>query len=409
MLDFGVLPPEVNSARMYAGPGSGSMLAAATAWQELAAELNYAASNYRSVISGLTSGSWTGPSSVSMAAAAAPYVTWVDAVAAQAEQASAQATAAGSAYETAFAATVPPPVIAANRSLLATLVATNILGQNTPAIAATEAHYAEMWAQDAAVMYGYAASSSTASQMTPFTMPPPTTNPAGQASQGVAVAQAVGTAGGTHAETVMSAGPQLISSTPQALQALASPQGLESLSSTGSSTSSASGLSSMSSLSMLTMPARMAMMPMSMLMRMLMMGGMGGTNAAAKTATMEVGAMSSALGGGLGSATSSVGSTGLTGLVSSAPAITADMGRAVAIGPLSVPSGWAGTGPELSPMAAALPSTATGVTPSVQAGAHAGVPPMVPVTNMAGRGAVDGTAPRFELRPSVIPRSPAAG
>jgi PPE-repeat protein len=32
------------------------------------------------------------------------------------------------------------------------LVATNFLGQNTPAIAATEAQYAEMWAQDAAVM-----------------------------------------------------------------------------------------------------------------------------------------------------------------------------------------------------------------------------------------------------------------
>ena len=56
-----------------------------------------------------------------------------------------QATAAASAYETAFAATVPPPLIVANRSLLAPLVATNILGQNAPATAATEAYDAEMW------------------------------------------------------------------------------------------------------------------------------------------------------------------------------------------------------------------------------------------------------------------------
>ena len=58
--------------------------------------------------------------------------------------------------------TVPPPVIAANRSLLAALVATNFFGQNTPAIAATEIQYAEMWAQDAVAMYGYAASSASA-------------------------------------------------------------------------------------------------------------------------------------------------------------------------------------------------------------------------------------------------------
>ena len=53
--------------------------------------------------------------------------------------------------------TVPPPVIAANRTQLMSLTATNFFGQNTPAIAATEAQYSEMWAQDAAAMYGYAA------------------------------------------------------------------------------------------------------------------------------------------------------------------------------------------------------------------------------------------------------------
>jgi len=74
-----------------------------------------------------------------MAAAAAPYVTWTRTAAAQAEQAANQAKAAAAAYETAFAETVPPPVIIANRSMLMALITTNIFGQNTPAIAATEA------------------------------------------------------------------------------------------------------------------------------------------------------------------------------------------------------------------------------------------------------------------------------
>jgi PPE-repeat protein len=76
------------------------------------------------VISGLTNDGWLGPSSASMGAAAAHYVGWMTSTAGQAEQAANQARAAMVAYETAFAMTVPPPVIAANRSLLAALVAT---------------------------------------------------------------------------------------------------------------------------------------------------------------------------------------------------------------------------------------------------------------------------------------------
>ncbi|MBL7315102.1 PPE family protein, partial [Escherichia coli] len=119
---------------------------------------------------------WMGPSSITMAAAVAPYVAWISVTAGQAEQAGAQAKIAAGVYETAFAATVPPPVIEANRALLMSLVATNIFGQNTPAIMMTEAQYMEMWAQDAAAMYGYAGSSATASRMTAFTEPPQTTN-----------------------------------------------------------------------------------------------------------------------------------------------------------------------------------------------------------------------------------------
>src|SRR5580693_823657 len=224
-MDFAALPPEVNSGRMYAGPGSGPMITAAASWDSLATEVSSAAGDYGSVISGLTSGPWRGPASASMVAAAAPYVSWMNATAAQAEQAANQAKAAASAYETAFAATVPPPVIVANRTLLASLVATNILGQNTPAIATTEAHYAEMWAQDAAAMYGYAGSSAAASTLAPFADPPATTTTTGAAAQAATAAQATGT--GT--QTTLS---QLMTAMPAALQGLASP---------ASSTSSESG------------------------------------------------------------------------------------------------------------------------------------------------------------------------
>jgi PPE-repeat protein len=189
-MDFSVLPPEINSARMYSGPGSAPLMAAATAWDELATELDSTAASYSSVISGLTGAEWLGPSSSSMAAAAAPYAVWMSTTAAQAEQAAAQAMAAASAYEAAFAMTVPPPVIAANRSLTMMLIATNVLGQNTAAIAASEAEYAEMWAQDSAAMEGYAAASATSTTLRPFTAPPQTTNPAGLAGQGGTVAQA---------------------------------------------------------------------------------------------------------------------------------------------------------------------------------------------------------------------------
>src|ERR1700751_1742231 len=202
-MDFGALPPEINSGRMYSGPGSGPMLEAAVAWENLAGELHSAAASYSSVIPGLTDGSWRGPASTSMAAAAATYVAWMNAAATQAQQAATQAEAAASAFETAFAATVPPPVIAANRAQLAMLVATNFLGINTAAIMATEVQYAEMWAQDAAAMYGYAGSSAAAATLTPFTAPQQNTNPAGLAAQGAAVTNSGGTQAGTSVETIV--------------------------------------------------------------------------------------------------------------------------------------------------------------------------------------------------------------
>src|SRR6201995_2026416 len=163
-MDFGALPPEINSARMYSGPGSAPMRTASAAWNLLAAELEAAATKYQSTIDVLDD-EWLGPTSMSMTAAVDPYITWMTTTGAQAEQTAAQASAAATAFETAFAMTVPPALIAANRAQLAMLVATNVIGQNSAAIAANEAQYGEMWAQDAAAMYGYAGTSAAAASV----------------------------------------------------------------------------------------------------------------------------------------------------------------------------------------------------------------------------------------------------
>ncbi|CMO51122.1 PPE family protein [Mycobacterium tuberculosis] len=113
-------------------------------------------------------------------------MAWLSQAAARAEQAGMQAAAAAAAYEAAFVMTVPPPVITANRVLVMTLIATNFFGQNSAAIAVAEAQYAEMWAQDAVAMYGYAAASASASRLIPFAAPPKTTNSAGVVAQAVA-------------------------------------------------------------------------------------------------------------------------------------------------------------------------------------------------------------------------------
>ena len=187
-MSFMMFPPEVNSSLMYSGAGSGPLMAAASAWDELAADLESAAASYQTVLAQLTEATWLGPSSARMAAATTPYVDWLAGTAGQAAQTSAQARFAAAAYESAFAGTVEPAVIAANRALLAALVATNFLGQNTPAIAATEAQYMEMWFQDGLTMDTYATLAQQAVVL-PQQTPAPTPSDGGTSANAAAAAQ----------------------------------------------------------------------------------------------------------------------------------------------------------------------------------------------------------------------------
>jgi PPE-repeat protein len=204
VFDFAAQPPELISAKIYSGPGAESLQAAAAAWDGLSSDLQSTAANFQSVISGLISGDWTGPSSEAAAAAAAPYVSWLSTTAGQAEQTAGQARAAASAYETALAGAVPPAEITANRTQLLSLLQANIFGQYNAAIAALEAEYAQFWAQDVAAITGYAGSSQAATTgLGSFTEAPQTTNDSGQATQAAATTAAGAAAAPTDLESVL--------------------------------------------------------------------------------------------------------------------------------------------------------------------------------------------------------------
>jgi PPE-repeat protein len=204
VFDFAAQPPELISAKIYSGPGAESLQAAAAAWDGLSSDLQSTAANFQSVISGLISGDWTGPSSEAAAAAAAPYVSWLSTTAGQAEQTAGQARAAASAYETAVAGAVPPAEIAANRTQLLSLLQANIFGQYNAAIAALEAEYAQFWAQDVAAITGYAGSSQAATTgLGSFTEAPQTTNDSGQATQAAATTAAGAAAAPTDLESIL--------------------------------------------------------------------------------------------------------------------------------------------------------------------------------------------------------------
>ncbi len=228
MLDFGALPPEINSGRMYVGPGSAPILASASAWQAIASQLESLGRDYSAVISGLQGEGWSGGASDAMATAAGPYVKWAGTTAAKAEQTAGQARSAAAAYEAAFAATVPPALVTANRMQYEELVTANLFGHYTAEIAAIETAYAEMWAQDAQAMYRYASSSSAATALTSFGAPPQTTTVSAESGQSAAVAQAGGVSTASNSQSALS---QLVAAVPQQLQGLAA---------AGSSTSSAS-------------------------------------------------------------------------------------------------------------------------------------------------------------------------
>jgi PPE-repeat protein len=394
---FTFLPPEINSALMFAGAGSGPLFVAASAWDGLASDLSGAASSFQSVITGLSSGPWSGPASASMTAAAMPYVGWLSAAASQAEAAAAQARAAATAFESALTATVPTAAVLANRSQLLTLIATNILGQNTPAIAATEFEYIEMWAQDVGAMVGYhAGAASVASALPSFSLPPVSlAGLAGLVSSPLSglsnlASGVAGLAGGTG---LVSEAVSMVSSIEPTLSSAVS--------------------SVVANPSSLMSVFQIAMYPASMMMSPIMMAaqaGMGAHPALASATDLAAGGpkfVDSAvpamkgLGGGVGGLGAGIGD---------------GLGKARLVGAMSVPPTWQGSAPArmVSSAMSGLGGEMAGAAP--MAGAPAGGMGMMPMPmgmggagagmpgGMLGRG---GASPNHvvQSRPSVVPRT----
>lgn len=399
-----MFPPEINSGLIYTGPGSESLLAAATAWTNLAAELSTSATATQSVVTNLGS-TWTGMGSAAATSAVAPYVAWLEQASANATQNAALATQAAALFETARSASVPPPVIAANRAMLLALISTNFFGQNTPAIAATEAQYEAMWAQDGAAMDTYNASAQANNNLMQVQSSPPNSaqaTQAGPAEGGPLPGDPSGGNTGTGGYNLGTVG------------------GLLDAAGIDQATAEALGIpgkvldTSINSLtSPLTMGTSFGMMAMRMLMmlpQLARLGAIGGTSAlAGQTAGAS----------GAGTLMTQIGDfvndklQGAVGVLaghftSATNAISAKLGQAASMGALKVPQAWSMAADGMVRAAPVLPSTTVSApiqTMSASSGLPGGPFGNALMGAMAGRGlgAVAAKAPK------VMPRSPAGG
>jgi PPE-repeat protein len=236
-----------------------------------------------------------------------------------------------------------------------------------------------MWAQDAAAMYGYAGTSAAAARLSPFAEPPQTVNPAVQTSQAVAVAQA---AGSSVATDVAEAMPRLLSSLPTVLEALASPLAEDPLLELDYILGAISVVASSTSIT----------------------GSLTGIMASLSTQAQLVGAGSASVGAALANSAGG-GALGSAQLA----AVSATVGRATPLGPLSVPQSWAANAAPATG-AAALPGASLGSATSSNA-LEAGVLPNLLGAQPLGRPARGGRSGglRMGLGRSVIPRTLCAG
>jgi PPE-repeat protein len=397
-MSFSLIPPEINSALMFTGAGSGPLLEAATAWDSLAADLESTATQYQTVVTNLTTGAWLGPSSAQMAAATAPYIAWLQGTAATAAQTGAQAKVAAAAYQSAYASMVPLPEIAANRAELATLVANNFLGQNTGAIATNEANYLDMWIQDALTMDTYQVNSQQAAAL-------PAQAAAPQVASG-AVANAAAAA--TPADSTSTVIVGLLNDLADLFGATSATPltGLSAADLTGWLGTLATAVSADPTAALLPVQVSYYMgMLGSMPARMFMSSGSSSSSAAGSTLASSSDSLLANVGkfidgklvnvmGGVGNQLRSWGS-----------AISASLASGQHVGGLSVPNAWHGLAPEMSRAAPVLPATSVAA-PQMTHGLPSSPFAQGLMGALAGRGM---SSMGSKVAAKVMPRSPAGG
>jgi PPE-repeat protein len=401
---FELLPPEITSAQIYAGPGSASFMAAAAAWNGVAAEMSSGALGLNQVITQLSGEEWLGPASAAMVSAAQPYLEWMTTTATQAEEAAAQAQSAAAAYETVLGSITPPPYIAVNRAELAQAMATNVLGQNNNIISQLEAQYQEFWATNTAAMFNYANQSAAATKLTAFGNAPTVANPAAASTQAAANTT-------TSAASVQQTLQKSLTDIQTAIGQLSTPAGTAKLVGqigaenplltqvwfllTGSSTLPTSlgafvnGYSPYASFFYNTEGLPYFSVGMGNFGTQISktLGWIGGAAAPAAAAVPK-------------------GLPGLGGLLGGGAGAAAHLGSATSIGKLSVPATWAGSVQAAAPHATAIPVSSVSAAP--EAGGAGNLLGGMPLAGV-GSGAGSGAGPRYGFRPTVMARPPLGG
>ena len=399
-MSFSLIPPEINSALMFSGAGSGPLLEASAAWNSLATDLESTATQYQTLVTNLVTGSWLGPSSAQMASATAPYIAWLQGTAATAAQTGAQAQAAAGAYQSAYASMVPLPLIEANRTELATLVANNFLGQNTGAIATNEAEYLDMWIQDALTMDTYQVNSQAASAL-----------PAQSAAPQVASGAVANTAAA--AATPASSSSSVIDGAARGLcgplrrggergsATICRPPGLTSWLGTVATSVAADPSAALLPVQVTYYMGMLGSMP----ARMFMSSGSSASSSAGSTLASTSDTLMANVGkfvdgkmanvmGGVGSQLRTWGS-----------AISASLASGHHVGGLSVPNAWHGLAPEMSRAAPVLPATSVAA-PQMTHGLPSSPFSQGLMGALAGRGM---STMGSKVAAKVMPRSPAGG
>ena len=397
MVDYGLLPPEINSAKIYAGPGAGSLAAAAAAWSGFASELQAAAAGHRSVIDALTSGPWTGPASAKLVASVNPFINWLDLSAEEAGQAASQASAAANAYEAAFLASVPPPLIAANRSLLAEAVATNLLGQNTPVIGQLEAQYAEFWAQDSQAMYTYASNAAAATQLTDLPQPAEVVDPGAWADQAIAVFKAQDQVVANNVGNIFA---QINPRVTDVLKTLSAPINGTAMDQWLVANTPLDDVVALYSKYWSPYVNSLAALLQSTQTLGQNASGFSGIGSLANTLFKPAAPAAAAAASGAAQAASGTGQAA-AGAASNLGGVAAGLGKALPIGGLSAPASW-------TPWHA---TTNPGVASAVSAAAEGGnsFPMGAPLGQFVNGGGYGRNVPTYGFKPSVIAKPPAAG
>ncbi len=398
-MSFCLVPPEINSALMFSGAGSGPLMEAAAAWNSLAADLESTATQYQTLITNLVTGSWLGPSSAQMASATAPYVAWLQGTAATAAQTGAQAQVAAAAYQSAYASMVPLPAIAENRAELATLVANNFLGQNTGAIATNEANYLDMWIQDALTMDTYQVNSHAASAL-------PAQSAAPQVASGAVASAATRQRFQLTPPARSSRGCSATLPSSSAWRRNTGPTTLSSTDIVSWLGTVATGIAANPSAALLPVQTTYYMgMLSSMPARMFMSSGSSASSSAGSTLASSSDSLLANVGkfvdgkmenvlGGVGNQLRSWGSS-----------ISASLAGAHHVGGLSVPNAWHGLSPEMTRAAPIMPETSVAA-PTMHAGLPSSPFAQGLMGALAGRG-VSSMGSRVAAK--VMPRSPAGG